>query len=1073
MLFRDKLNQYAIRKKNGIVGSCLIGSFVILSSLLASPSTAFAQSDAGSDVNYVDYYTLSQADKNRVQAITDDLTAKANVDYTFVYAKDSVASQKADTKTGATKQKTSSPQQTLVGQFLPNTSSKDQELLSLTGIGFLALGGILVLRSKRNRKQLILLLAFGGTVMTASLAVADVLQLRDSKLVLTGQSVTADNISGYHLVGYFTDQYGKDQAVTFTEATTTNSTQETTPSNQATTQVKQEPITTEEAPLVSKQETQTETITYGKQTIQDPLLPKGQTKIVQEGKNGKIEKQVQVNYQDGKVVSSQVLSETVVQKAQDEITAIGTLETSNGSSEQLDFPIAKVTTTDETVTESIAYNSKTVEDPSLAKGQTKILQTGQNGSLTKTLRHTYIDDQLVATDMISETTTSPAQDEIIAIGTLETGKGNSDTVTPKEAVITTSDETTTNSLAYTSQTIEDPSLPVGQTKVIQVGVMGVETQTIRHTYVDGQLVASDIVGQAVSQAPVSEIIAIGTKVEETTQTDTGTGTTTELPEAIITTNDESTMTALPFSSQTIEDPTLPKGQTKVLQTGQTGSLTQTYRHTYINGQLATSELVSETITQSPVSEIIAVGTLETDKGDSTNTEIPEAQLSYQEETQTKTIPHTQETVEDANLPKGQTRVIQEGKDGVETIKLRHVYLNGELVTTETLSQEISQSSQAEIIAVGTKEESSTTTTQLVTEQVAGQTFQTETRENPLLEEGKTNTIQEGRDGHVTITYQVTSDQTGQIISKLEVARQEVLPISKIIEVGTLVKKKGDAESTDLPIALVTSKDEETQTPIAFTKRTVVDPLLPKGQTKVTQAGHDGVLTTVTRNTYIDGQLANTEVVSSTVTSEPVDEITTVGTLETDKGDSTNTELPEAKVTTEDITETQAIAFTKRTVEDPLLPKGQTKVTQAGQDGVLTTVTRNTYIDGQLANTEVVSSTVTTESVDEITTIGTLETDKGDSANTELPEAKVTTEDITETQAIAFTKRTVEDPLLPKGQTKVTQAGQDGILTTVTRNTYIDGQLANTEVVSSTVTSEPVDEITTVGTLETDKGDSTN
>ncbi|MBM7643322.1 G5 domain-containing protein [Streptococcus loxodontisalivarius] len=1068
MTFGDKLNQYAIRKKHGIVGSCLIGSFILLSAL-ATPSTALAQSDAGSDVNYVDYQTLSQADKNRVQTVNQDFTAQANVDYTFVYAKDQVASQGNQNTPTASSSSSSNAEkeQTLVGQFLPNTSSQDQALLSLLGLGILALGGVMVLRHKRHRNQLILLLAFGGSVMTASLALADVIQLKDSKLVLSGQTVSADNISGYHLVGYFTDQYGTEQEVTFTEATGNKTSQETT-----STQAEQQTTSSEEAPLITKVETQTEAISYGKQTIQDPLLPKGQTKIVQEGKDGQLEKQVQVSYQDGKIVSSQVLSETVTQKAQDEITAVGTLETSKGSSEQLDFPVAEVTVKDETVTENIAYSSKTVQDPSLAKGETKVLQAGQNGSLTKTLRHTYINGQLISTDTISETTTQAAQDEIIAVGTLETDKGSSETVTPKEAVITTSDEVTTSSIAYTSQTVEDPTLPAGQTKIIQAGVTGIESKTIRHTYVDGQLASSDLIGQTITQAPVSEIIAIGTKVEETTQTDKGTGTSAELPVATITTSDESQTTALPFNSQTVEDPTLPKGQTKVIQTGQTGSLTQTYRHTYINGQLATTELVSETITQSPVSEIIAIGTLETANGSGQTSELPEAQLTYQEETQTKTIPHGQETVEDASLAKGETKVIQAGQDGIETITLRHVYLNGELVTTETLSQEITQAAQVEIIAVGTKEEA-TTTTELVTEQIAGQSFQTETRENPLLEEGQTNTLQEGQDGYVTITYQVTSDQTGQVLSKLEVARQEVLPISKIIEVGTLIKKKGDAESTDLPIALVTSKDEESQTPIAFTKRTVEDPLLEKGQTKVTQVGQDGVLTTVTRNTYIDGQLASSEVVSSTVTTEPIEEIIAVGTLETDKGDSTSDELPEAKITSEDVTETQTIAFTKRTVEDPLLEKGQTKVTQVGQDGVLTTVTRNTYIDGQLASSEVISSTVTTEPVEEITAVGTLETDKGDSTSDELPEAKITSEDVTETQTIAFTKRTVEDPLLEKGQTKVTQVGQDGVLTTVTRNTYIDGQLASSEIISSTVTTEPIEEITAVGTLETDKGDSTS
>ena len=54
--------------------------------------------------------------------------------------------------------------------------------------------------------------------------------------------------------------------------------------------------------------TQTKAISFQKQTVLDPTLPAGSSKVVQEGRNGQIKNQVQITYHAGTEFSSQVLS---------------------------------------------------------------------------------------------------------------------------------------------------------------------------------------------------------------------------------------------------------------------------------------------------------------------------------------------------------------------------------------------------------------------------------------------------------------------------------------------------------------------------------------------------------------------------------------------------------------------------------------------------------------------------------------------------------------------------------------------------------------------------------------------
>lgn len=69
---------------------------------------------------------------------------------------------------------------------------------------------------------------------------------------------------------------------------------------------------------------------------------------------------------------------------------------------------------------------------------------------------------------------------------------------------------------------------------------------------------------------------------------------------------------------------------------------------------------------------------------------------------------------------------------------------------------------------------------------------------------------------------------------------------------------------------------------------------------------------------------------------------------------------------------------------------------------------------------------------------------------------------TEDVAVPFERTTTDDPSLPKGQTKVTRAGVDGVLTTTWRVTTTDGVETDRVEVGKEVTRAPVAEVTAVG-----------
>ncbi|HSW37560.1 MAG TPA: G5 domain-containing protein [Candidatus Saccharimonadales bacterium] len=80
----------------------------------------------------------------------------------------------------------------------------------------------------------------------------------------------------------------------------------------------------------------------------------------------------------------------------------------------------------------------------------------------------------------------------------------------KKAKVTTKTVTQIKSLAFTTINQNDPNLPEGQTKVVQVGKKGTEKQTYKVTYKNGKQTKKSLVSRKVILAATPQIVAIGT-----------------------------------------------------------------------------------------------------------------------------------------------------------------------------------------------------------------------------------------------------------------------------------------------------------------------------------------------------------------------------------------------------------------------------------------------------------------------------------------------------------------------------------------------------------------------------------
>ncbi|HEM2549075.1 TPA: G5 domain-containing protein [Streptococcus suis] len=458
---------------------------------------------------------------------------------------------------------------------------------------------------------------------------------------------------------------------------------------------------------------------------------------------------------------------------------------------------------------------------------------------------------------------------------------------PQNKIISvgTMTKVTNTILAFKTVNLDDDQLPKGQTKVVKQGKDGWETTTTTYTLDNATgLITSSTKTERVD--PVDEVVSVGTKIIPQT-----TVRYEELPFAVVYQADENKVA----------------GETTVIFSGKLGNV----KITETEGAEPIREIVEQ-----PQNKIISVGTM---------TKVTNTILAF------KTV-----NLDDDQLPKGQTKVVKQGKDGRETTTTTYTLdaATG-LITSSTKTERVDPVD--EVVSVGTKIIPQTT----VRYEEVPFTVVYQSDENKVA--GETTVIFSGKLGKVKITETEGAEPIREIVEH---------PQNKIISVGTMTKV--------------------TNTILAFKTVNLDDDQLPKGQTKVVKQGKDGRETTTTTYTL---DTATGLITSSTKTErvDPVDEVVSVGILETKVADTAPEQVikPELKWTTTIV----PIPFQTRYIVDNQLKLGEEIILVPGRNGQRQVIT---LVNGSIIgrnDEEIISDIVLLDPIEQIIKIGNRSTDK--------------------------------------------------------------------------------------------------
>lgn len=213
--------------------------------------------------------------------------------------------------------------------------------------------------------------------------------------------------------------------------------------------------------------------------------------------------------------------------------------------------------------------------------------TGESGATTGTSGET---GSTSTTSGETGTTSGETGTTATTSGSTGTTATTSGSTTGTEEVTTT--ETKTEPIPFETQSNDDPTMNVGETKVDVEGVDGEKEVTYSVTKSGETEVKREKVSERTIREPVAKVVRVGTKPAEVATT---TKTVTERE-------------SIRFRVERIPWPGLPKGQSQTIREGRNGSRVVTYQITYKDGKQVSKTQVSSKVVEAPVSKMIRVGT---------------------------------------------------------------------------------------------------------------------------------------------------------------------------------------------------------------------------------------------------------------------------------------------------------------------------------------------------------------------------------------------------------------------------------------------------------------------------------
>ena len=416
-----------------------------------------------------------------------------------------------------------------------------------------------------------------------------------------------------------------------------------------------------------------------------------------------------------------------------------------------------ITTRTEVERTEILRGTQYITDDSMEVGQ-QVVDTEGNDGYTLNSYTVTLEDGLEVSRVLSGTSTVPAVDKVVRVGSKVV----------HHVVRETKEVTETTPILRGTRYVEDDTLFEGTQVVESEGKNGETVTKYSVVTEDGTEVSRTQTSTETKEA-TDKVVRVGTKKK-----------------IVVTTETVQEEEVVNFTTETKEDKSLDKGQRVVDVQGQDGKVVKTYIVTKENGIEVKRELTNTERTE-PTTEVVRVGTKE---------------VTTETVTEEEVVNYTTTTKSDINLDKGQRVVDVQGQNGkvVKTYtvtKENGVEVKRELTNTERIEP------TTEVVRIGAK--NVTTHTFTKTEKIP---YKTKIVERADWFENQRRMVTQGKDGKINRLYSQTFIN-GVATSEPEFIHTDTIPaVDKVIEVGTrqLISTIETKETTVLPSQTVRQPD---------------------------------------------------------------------------------------------------------------------------------------------------------------------------------------------------------------------------------------------------------------------------
>lgn len=415
-----------------------------------------------------------------------------------------------------------------------------------------------------------------------------------------------------------------------------------------------------------------------------------------------------------------------------------------------------ITTRTEVERTEILRGTQYITDDSMEVGQ-QVVDTEGNDGYTLNSYTVTLEDGLEVSRVLSGTSTVPAVDKVVRVGSKVV----------HHVVRETKEVTETTPILRGTRYVEDDTLFEGTQVVESEGKNGETVTKYSVVTEDGTEVSRTQTSTETKEA-TDKVVRVGTKKK-----------------IVVTTETVQEEEVVNFTTETKEDKSLDKGQRVVDVKGQDGKVVKTYTVTKENSVEVKRELTNTERTE-PTTEVVRVGAKE---------------VTTETVTEEEVINFTTSTKSDINLDKGQRVVDVQGQNGkvVKTYtvtKENGVEVKRELTNTERIEP------TTEVVRIGAKNVTVHTFTK--TEKIP---YTTKIVERADWFENQRRVVTQGKDGKTNRLFQQTF--INGVGSEPEYLRTETIPaVDKVIEVGTrqLISTIETKETTVLPSQTVRQPD---------------------------------------------------------------------------------------------------------------------------------------------------------------------------------------------------------------------------------------------------------------------------